>query len=134
MNEMIRKGKRRLAGFLLALFCSYTASVTCFAHSHVVNGERVTHSHPYRTVPDSAGHSHTAAQFISIALLSHFMALSAVFAAPACVFSGKFAILRFSHTFFVEPTRILSYALRAPPVPAGQGGALCVAVQSHIRM
>jgi hypothetical protein len=100
---------------LLAVFCSYMVSITCFAHSHVINGQLVTHSHPYKGAPDSPGHSHTAAQFISIALLSHFVSLSATFIALAHVLSGRIIIRKRFRTAPCAQLQIRPYALRAPP-------------------
>jgi hypothetical protein len=116
MNEVIRKIKWTFACFLLVLFCGYMISITCFSHSHIVNGQLVTHSHPYKGTSDNPGHNHTTAQFISISLLSHFVTLGAAFAGLVHILSGKKIILNLSRTFFYKQAQIRSYSLRAPPV------------------
>jgi hypothetical protein len=115
MNKMIRNKKWLVAGFLLALFCGYMISITCFSHSHVVNGQLVTHSHPYKGTPDNPGHSHTSTQFISIALLSYFLTLSASFAGLVHILSGKIITREIFRTFSGEQLQIRPYSLRAPP-------------------
>jgi hypothetical protein len=116
MNEMIRKRKGLFAGFVLMLFCSYMVNITCFYHSHVVNGQFVMHSHPYKGTPDNPGHNHTTAQLISITLLAHFAALSVALAGLIYLFSGRRIILNLFRTFFYKQAQIRSYSLRAPPV------------------
>jgi hypothetical protein len=113
---MIDKRKWIFTSFLFVLFCSYTVNITCFVHSHIVDGHLVTHSHPYKGTPDNPGHCHTTAQFIYIALLSHFDTLVATFACPVHVFFGKTVIRKFSCAFFYEHIQIHPYALRAPPI------------------
>jgi hypothetical protein len=118
MNRVIHNKKWFPAGFLLVLFCSYMVSITCFAHLHIVGGRLVVHSHPYKGVPDNPGHSHTAAQFISIALFSHFAAFGAAFAGSAPVLAGRIIAWKFSRTFLYGRRQILPYSLRAPPLSA----------------
>jgi hypothetical protein len=115
MNNMIRNKKWLAAGFLLALLCSYMICITYFAHAHVINGQLVTHSHPYKGAPDNPGHSHTTAQFISIALLSYFVTLGVAFAGLACMLFGKLFIRKVFRTYFGQPLQLRPYALRAPP-------------------
>ncbi|MDR0714284.1 MAG: hypothetical protein LBF89_08520 [Bacteroidales bacterium] len=115
MNKTIRNKKWLPACFLLVLFCSYMVSITCFVHSHVVNGQFVTHSHPYKGTPDNPGHSHTAAQFVSIAFLSHFVTLGAIFAGLIHILSGQMIIRKFLHDFFGKQLQIHFCFLRAPP-------------------
>lgn len=65
--------KRIYVSFLLLLFIGYYGSIALFYHSHIINGDTIVHSHPYRT--DSHGlplHSHTDKGFITIQLLSCF--------------------------------------------------------------
>jgi hypothetical protein len=116
MYKMTGDKRWTLASFLFVLFCSYMISITCFVHSHIVDGQRITHSHPYKGAPDNPGHSHTAAQFISIALLSHFETLGAAFAGLMYAVSVKIIIRQSFCAFIYEQAQIRSYALRAPPV------------------
>ncbi|MDR2382892.1 MAG: hypothetical protein LBD76_03290 [Prevotellaceae bacterium] len=115
MNRMIHNKKWLFAGFLLLLFCCYRVSITCFVHSHIVNGRLITHSHPYRGVPDNPGHSHNAAQLLLIEFLSHIVIMSVVLAAIAHVFSGKIFLRQTSCAFICKHAGICSYSLRAPP-------------------
>jgi hypothetical protein len=115
MNNTIRNKKWLVAGLLLALFCSYMVSITCFAHSHVIDGQLVTHSHPYKGAPDNPGHSHTAAQFIAMALLAHFVTLGVAVAGVAHVFPGKIIIRETVRNAPGKQLQIRPYALRAPP-------------------
>jgi hypothetical protein len=108
--------RRTLAGFMFLLFCSYTISLTCFVHSHIVDGRRITHSHPYKGVPDNPGHGHTAAQFIAIDLLSHFETLSATFAGLLFAVAAKIIIRQPFRIAVYRQIQIRYYALRAPPV------------------
>lgn len=50
---------------LLVLFALYWCGITLFAHTHVVNGVRVVHSHPYQVE-----HTHSKAQLETIFYLS----------------------------------------------------------------
>lgn len=68
--------KRFIAGFLLILFAGYFASVNFFTHTHVVNGVRITHSHPFSQAPDTGKHTHTAGDFQLIAYLSVIVMLT----------------------------------------------------------
>ena len=46
MRKFADKIRRILAGWLLVLFVGYLAGATLFYHTHIVNGIRITHSHP----------------------------------------------------------------------------------------
>jgi hypothetical protein len=116
LNMMIRNMKWFFACFLLVLYCGYRVSVTCFFHSHIVDGQIIAHSHPYKGTPDNPGHSHTNAQFLLIEFLSHIVILGAISVVLAHVFSGKIILRRLSYAFICERVQIRSYALRAPPM------------------
>lgn len=53
--------------FFPLLFVCYWGGITLFAHSHVVNGVIVVHSHPFK-----GGHSHSRASMETIFFLDHF--------------------------------------------------------------
>lgn len=62
----IKESTYRVVGiFFLLAFSLYWGGITFCAHSHVVNGVSVVHSHPYK-----ATHSHTSAQLETIFSLS----------------------------------------------------------------
>ncbi len=103
--------KTFIARALLVLFIFYYASSTLFIHSHIIDGEVITHSHPY----SSTSHTHTGASIELISLLNNL-------AFTLCVIS----ILSFIETstrFFFKQIRKQKYSdnkplcllLRGPP-------------------
>ncbi len=108
----------RIAGALtlLTLFCTYAGGITLFMHRHTIGGYAVVHSHPYKTAPDTAEHTHTAQQFATIAAVSHFFAPAAV--AAICM---SLATPDVWETYSdnaaprAESRPIRRYGLRAPP-------------------
>lgn len=110
--------KYRIAGALalLVLFCTYTGSITLFMHRHIVKGYVVVHSHPYKNAPDTAGHTHTAQQFGTIAALSLFVAIAAVAAlCPTVAVPDVSVIFSDGATRRMESSPVRHYGLRAPP-------------------
>lgn len=57
-KRMTKAGTKKSIIFLClqALFISYPASITFFVHTHTINGQTITHSHPYQGTPDNQGH------------------------------------------------------------------------------
>jgi hypothetical protein len=119
MNERIQKINRLFAVLLCVLFCGYMLSITCFPHSHIVDGQLVTHSHPYKNTPDNPGHSHTNAQLAFIELLSHFVTSGITFAGLLCLFSGKGIVRYLFYLSSCTQAQIRPYSLRAPPAFRG---------------
>ncbi len=72
------KIRRILAGWLLVLL-SGTWPGRLFYHTHIVNGIRITHSHPYSQTPDTGNHTHTTTGFATIAQLTLILMLAASF-------------------------------------------------------
>ncbi|MEG1564612.1 MAG: hypothetical protein RR365_12935 [Bacteroides sp.] len=96
---------------LIALFTSYYCQSTLFLHTHTFNGETITHSHPY--LPNG-GHSHTGAQYQTVAFLTHFLFTVALTA--AFVVAVKVLILLVDHCLhFVARHLMQTCSLRAPP-------------------
>lgn len=56
--------------FLPVLFITYMASITFFAHVHVVNGVTISHSHPFKK---GAAHNHSTIELLLIHFLSNLM-------------------------------------------------------------
>jgi hypothetical protein len=57
--------------FFLVIFAGYYACITFFYHTHVVLGETIGYSHPYKTEADGKPvHSHSEKGYITIYLLS----------------------------------------------------------------
>jgi len=52
--------------FLFLLFVGYFCAANMFSHIHVLNGQTLTHSHPYRD-----GHTHNTNEFQLIQDLTH---------------------------------------------------------------
>lgn len=60
--------RRHIAALLLLIFAAFACGNTLCVHSHVnADGGVVTHSHPY--LP-SSGHSHSAAQLLTLAAVN----------------------------------------------------------------
>ena len=53
--------------FLPLLFILYWGGITLFAHTHVVNGVMIVHSHPFK-----ANHQHSQAEAETILILDHY--------------------------------------------------------------
>ena len=69
---------RRIAALLLfTLFAFYFTSVNLLYHTHVVDGERITHSHP----APGKHHQHSAKNINLIAQLAMYIAVVAAVAA-----------------------------------------------------
>jgi len=77
MNGFAQITKKSIAVFFLFLFVGYTGSITLFCHTHIVDKQLVTHSHPYSNVPDKGQHTHTSFEFVTIAVLSLMLMLAA---------------------------------------------------------
>lgn len=76
MPPQLRKEVKRLflhimRCFLPVLFVSYLASITFFAHVHVVNGVTIVHSHPFKK---GVAHNHSTVELLLIHFLSHLTA------------------------------------------------------------
>ncbi len=89
----IRNHIQGSAQVLLSLFISYMLMISCFTHTHVVNGVTIAHSHPYAfwkkdvakkllaqsddaTSSDDKGssnHEHSEDALVWIDLISHFV-------------------------------------------------------------
>lgn len=54
--------------FFPILFIGYLASITFFAHVHVVDGVTIVHSHPFKK---GAAHQHSTFELLLIHFLSH---------------------------------------------------------------
>jgi hypothetical protein len=104
-------GKERIkyiAALLLSLTVWYQCCTTLFSHTHTIGRYRITHSHPYTGTSDNPCHSHTAAQFLTIALLA-----GAAAAAPE---TGR--LLRHLLPCGTTAPHTRAVSLRGPPVSA----------------
>lgn len=77
--------------FLPLLFMAYMGSISLFPHSHIIDGCKIVHSHPF-----SSGHSHEGKSAETILFLSFFHIdgniLSAQFPLPFILLCGFFII------------------------------------------
>jgi hypothetical protein len=59
---------------LLLIFIGYGSSITMFYHTHVVNGYKITHSHPFRSTQGKDKpvnkHSHSTSEYLTIQQLN----------------------------------------------------------------
>ncbi len=75
-----KKINRIYAYSLLILFLGYFACITLFYHSHIVFGETISHSHPYKTDKSGAPlHSHNNKGYLTIHLLSCITLIITIF-------------------------------------------------------
>ena len=60
--------------FLLLLFISYYGSISFFYHAHLVNGQIICHSHPFKSEPNTKNpfqsHTHSPEEYALIHQLS----------------------------------------------------------------
>lgn len=94
------------------LFIIYWGGVTLCAHSHVVNGVIMVHSHPFK-----ANHQHTQAEAETILFLDHYTASSFPMLAPVvqCFFL-LLGVLDIPRTVSLSlPLAAGGIRLRAPP-------------------
>ncbi|MDO4703747.1 hypothetical protein [Tannerella sp.] len=113
--KLTRKVKKIIAGWLLILFIGYAGCTTLFYHTHRINGQWVTHSHPYSDTPDTGNHTHTSVGFATIASLTAWLMLAFL---PA-ILSRPFTLLSATivgRTIGQSITRgITTLSLRGPP-------------------
>lgn len=101
--------------FLPVLFIAYLASVTFFAHIHVVNGVTIVHSHPFKK---GAAHQHTTVELLLVHFLSHLTTDGAavVFALSLFIpFLLCLLLISSQRTHYHSPYHGV-VSLRAPPV------------------
>ena len=63
---------RYIALMLMLIFCSYSAGISLFSHTHIINGASLVHSH----LGGDSDHEHTESQYTVIEILSHFQSES----------------------------------------------------------
>ena len=94
------------------VFILYWGGITLFAHSHVVNGVIIVHSHPFK-----AGHQHTPSEAETILFLDHYAMPAVPPLEPAWLcFSILLALLAIPRTVrLCLPQDEDGIRLRAPP-------------------
>lgn len=107
--------------FLLLLFLSYYGSISFFYHAHLVNGQIICHSHPFKSEPNNKNpfesHSHTPEAYTLIHQLSETnwdnTGFTSSIPEPVVMFCNL------SYCYFTPAVTINKYfstQLRAPPV------------------
>jgi len=80
-SVLLKQLKNKVMGyFLLILFVGYFGFITFFSHTHIVNGEVIVHSHPYKSQPINipTHHNHSTNEFILIHFLSNLIAIASI--------------------------------------------------------
>ena len=110
---------RKIIGALFTtLFVTYYASVTIFSHTHIIEGEVITHSHIHpESHHDTLSGNHTRECITMIAKISSFHYID---------FSRTFVLIPVQSllqektiaetTYCVEPIYFKILSLRAPPI------------------
>ena len=103
---------------MLLLWIGYIGGVSLFPHNHIVDGHRITHSHPYSGSPENPNHSHSQAQLATIAMLSNVVAttVSNALSLGVCfAFVALIGVISKNHISQLAEQRL---SLRAPPAIA----------------
>ncbi|MGP1420307.1 MAG: hypothetical protein ACTTKI_01785 [Tannerella sp.] len=112
---MTRTIKKITTVWLLILFIGYAGCTSLFYHTHRINGQWITHSHPYSDAPDTGNHIHTSIGFVTIASLNAWLILAflpGIFCKPFTRLSG-IIVSRTIPNGITRATTFLS--LRGPP-------------------
>ena len=104
--------RRYTAILMLLMFCCYYSGISMFAHTHIVNGSSVVHSH----LGGSASHEHSSSQYVVIDMLSNLQSEGAVefhiAGAPFIYLSESFSAFVLT-SYQCEGVAVVS--LRGPP-------------------
>ena len=114
-------GRNRIKYFVALLLSAavwYQCCTTLFSHTHQVGSHSITHSHPYKGTADNPCHSHTAAQFLTIAMLSAYTALAAMFVSMAALLPETVGRLRPRSCYRTALHLSAAATLRGPPATA----------------
>ena len=97
---------------MLILLCCFFASTNFRMHEHIVNGERIAHSHPGA----ADGHSHSDAQLTTIDLLTQFQSEGTESCFHVEKVAAPIVIIECSHIQEIYSSAELSIkTLRSPP-------------------
>jgi hypothetical protein len=101
---------------MLLLWISYIGEVSLFPHNHIVDGHRITHSHPYSGSPENPNHNHTQAQIATIAMLSNVVAIVALGTFALGLSLALLTIIGYAAHSSISYLTKQILSLRAPPV------------------
>ena len=96
----------------LLLFCCYYCGISMFAHTHIVHGSSVVHSH----LGGDAEHNHDDSQYAVIDILSNFQAEGATgfIAVPVPFFTLAESSITYTAPSYIEEV-VSVRLLRGPP-------------------
>lgn len=109
---MGQKAIKIVRHILVILFLSYYAGSTLFFHTHIFNGDTVSHSHPYWP---SGSHSHSEAQYEAITNLGNIV-FTIVEAATLVVVAHIITLLYTPRLCSTVRNVVDSFYLRGPPL------------------
>ncbi len=112
---MSQRSKRIVGGILLLIFTTYYVNITFFAHSHILNGVTIVHSHFHDKAHAQKG-THSESELTLISALSDFQSLTAIsfFVLPAGLFLLTEVVRIFSERV-IASNPVACISLRAPP-------------------
>jgi hypothetical protein len=120
MNWFKNNRKRFLGIFLALLFMMHYGSMNFFYHAHLVDGNVIVHSHPYKQDPNNKtpyqSHSHTAGAYLLLQIFNQtvWTCVSHYIPVQSCtVFAIKSETPYFSP--FIVRNIFRFSVLRAPP-------------------
>lgn len=105
---------------LLVIFIGYSSSITMFYHTHVINGYKITHSHPFKSSQGKDKpvnkHSHTTSEYLTIHQLNIISSTDSFYSPqlPVPVAHPTELQVRF-YSVFIHSYSASSAQLRAPP-------------------
>jgi hypothetical protein len=117
ISGLIKRVKKLLGYFLLVLFLGYYGSITFFYHSHIILGDTIVHSHPYKSGNNGIPlHSHTEKGYITIQLLS-FLPISSFLIIYAFRINAPviYELITLTSEGAENKSLHYFYSLRAPP-------------------
>ncbi len=117
----LRKNIIRILGYtLVLLFVSYYSNITFFYHSHLVNGNIITHSHWFKDFDNHTpvqSHGHSSEEYIYIHILENTAIDNDVFipfyTAPNCL---CIEIGFIDDTSCITKSFLAGFYLRGPPL------------------
>jgi hypothetical protein len=109
--------KKFFAALMLAIFAAYFVSTNMFYHSHVVLGDTIVHSHPFKS--DSNGkpiHSHNDKGYLTIQYLSCLLLSVIIFTLirDGISLNSSELVVKLKLNKVLSSSRLV-YSLRAPP-------------------
>lgn len=111
---------KSLKYFTIILFIGHFSSITLFVHTHIVDGLKITHSHPYNPFKGDKGanHNHSRNEIFLIEMLSQFLSTT-VFVVISIKIAENFinrSLLKRVENIFSKNFFLNSNGLRAPPL------------------